>query len=254
MATDPHLLILQDAHHAAYLEDLGYWLSLAERFGGPILELGCGTGRVFLPLHEAGFSVYGIDVEPAAILLLRQKLQKTGGDPASVIQADMASFHLPNQFNLIICPCNTFSTLNSPTRGRTLGVIQSHLAPDGCFAASIPNPELLYDLRSQPEPVLEGDFRHPLSGDPVQVSSSYVRRGDTFTLAWHYDHLLPDGHVRRASVHVDHEIHPLPIYQTELHAAGLEITHVWGDFDRRDYSTASPHLIWEAVKQEKEPD
>jgi SAM-dependent methyltransferase len=241
------LIHLVEAHHSSYQEDLAYWLGLANQSEGPILELGCGTGRIFLPLYEAGLSVYGLDYDPAAFHLLQERVKRAGGDPGRVILADITSFQLPVKFGLIFCPCNTFSTLKEPERALALDAIFHHLAPGGCFAASIPNPDLLFDLRSQPGPVLEGDFRHPLSGDPVQVSSSYLRRGNIFTLTWYYDHLLPEGHITRATVQVEHEIQSFASYQTQLKAAGLEITQAWGDFDRSSYSVESPNLIWEAT-------
>ncbi len=248
MNDDLHMLIkLQDAHHASYQDDLAYWKGLAERFRGPILELGCGTGRVYLPLFHAGFSIFGLDNEAAALQLLKQRIQQSGGDPARVFLADMASFQLPAQFNLIICPCNTFSTLSEAHRAAALAAIRHHLVPGGCFAASIPNPELLFDLRSQPEPALEADFLDPESGDPVQVSSSFVRRGSILQLAWHYDRLLPDGRVQRLTARVDQNIQRFSGYQTQLQSAGLEINHLWGDFDRSSYTPESPNLIWGAV-------
>ena len=52
---------LYHAHHGQYQEDLPFWLKLANQQGGPVLELGCGTGRVLLPLARGGFQTVGLD-------------------------------------------------------------------------------------------------------------------------------------------------------------------------------------------------
>ena len=56
---------LYHAHHNRSLEDLPFWLELAAQAGDPILELGCGTGRVLIPLAQAGYHTIGLDNDPS---------------------------------------------------------------------------------------------------------------------------------------------------------------------------------------------
>ena len=62
------------AHHNAFRSDIPFWLDLARRQGSPILELGCGTGRVLIPLAEAGYTVYGLDIDPEMLEFCLQQV------------------------------------------------------------------------------------------------------------------------------------------------------------------------------------
>ena len=61
------LPLLYHAHHNRYKEDLPFWLELAARHGDPVLELGCGSGRVLLALAQDGYQVYGLDNDPGML-------------------------------------------------------------------------------------------------------------------------------------------------------------------------------------------
>jgi SAM-dependent methyltransferase len=238
--------ILYHAHHSRHTEDLPFWLSLAEQEGGPILELGCGTGRVLVPLAQAGYAVIGLDREASMLAVLREHLPP--GMRVPVFQADLSRFHLGGRFPLIIVPCNTWSTLRPEIRKAALATVSDHLLPGGLFAASMPNPAVLRRQPRRAEPEIEDDFSHPVTGNPVQVSTGWERSGQVFRLDWAYDHLLPDGRVERLSVHVDHDLAPLEAHQAELQAAGLAPEAEFGDYDRSPYRPDAPYLIFTARK------
>ena len=235
--------ILYHSHHSLHQEDLPFWLDLARQQGSPVLELGCGTGRVLGPLLEAGCDANGLDYDLAMLLFLRRRLQA-----AEVFQADMGHFRLAKRFALILMPCNTYSSLSTDTRRLTLLRIAEHLQPGGLFAASLPSPFSLMDLPAHGEPMVEEIFTHPESGNPVQVSSSWKRSRHSFSLSWHYDHLLPDGTVERLSSQTVHNLLPAQDYLQEIEAAGLRIKATYGDFDRSDFNSEAPYLIFIAGK------
>jgi SAM-dependent methyltransferase len=236
--------MLYHAHHAHETEDLPFWLELAARQGNPLLELGCGTGRVLLPLAKAGYQVYGLDRDPAMLAVLRLSAPTELRSELLLLQSDMTAFHLAKRFALILLPCNTFSTLAQPARLAALERVAAHLRPRGLFAASLPNPVVLKRLPAASDAELEDILAHPLDGEPVQVSSAWMRQGDLFTLTWHYDHLLPDGRVERLSTRIQHHLAPVEAYLADLRAAGLEIKGVYGNFDWSPYDTgSSPYLI-----------
>jgi len=240
--------MLYHAHHAQETEDLPFWLELAARQGNPLLELGCGTGRVLLPLVKAGYQVYGLDRDPAMLTFLRLSTPTELRSGLQLLQSDMTAFHLGKRFAMILLPCNTFSTLAQPARRAALERVAMHLPPGGLFAASLPNPALLKRLPAASDAELEDIFPHPLDSEPVQVSSAWVRHGDLFTLTWHYDHLLPDGRVERLSTRTQHHLAPVEAYLAELRAAGLEIKGVYGDFEWAPYDAgSSPYLILVAI-------
>jgi SAM-dependent methyltransferase len=238
--------ILYHAHHSRHTEDLPFWLALADQQGGPILELGCGTGRVMVALAQAGYPVFGLDQDARMLAVLREQLPM--GMPVHVFQADLERFRLGLQFPLILVPCNTWSTLAREKRRAALARVAGHLLPGGLFAASIPNPALLRRQPRRMEAEVEDDFLHPLTGNPVQVSTGWERAGHTFRLEWSYDHLLPDGRVERLSVKVEHDLSPLEVHQAEFVAASLQPCGEYGDYDRSPYRPDSPYLILTARK------
>src|SRR5437762_12653200 len=93
-------MIYQRGTHYDCLFDTGvppFWLEQAQRYGGPILELGCGTGRLAIPLAEAGFAVTGIDRAPAMLAEARRKAAATRVS-VSWHEADMRAFKLGERF------------------------------------------------------------------------------------------------------------------------------------------------------------
>lgn len=234
---------LYHAHHILHLEDLSFWLDLAAQQGDPILELGCGSGRVLLPLARAGHRVHGLDNDPGMLAVLNQNLTPDLQPPVHVLQADLTAFHLGIQFALILMSCNTFSTLPANKRLSTLALVRQHLLPGGLFAASLPNPAVTRHLPRNADPEVEETFPHPLDGEPVQVSSAWERTSHHFIIHWHYDHLLPDGRVERQSAQARHYLTSTETYLEELSATSMKVMHLYGDFDRSAYTSVSPYLI-----------
>ena len=234
---------LYDAHHSLYKDDLPFWLSLAKQQEGPVLELGCGTGRVLLPLAQAGVRMVGLDNDPDMLDYLRSRLPTTLSPAPLLFVAEITSFRLGMAFTLIILPCNTWSTLASVQRAQALGCIREHLLPGGLFAVSIPAPDLLMSLPARSDPVIEEHYPHPQDGSPVQVSSGWRRGRRHFTVTWHYDHLLTDGSVQRITARVHHDLASAQEYQRELVDAGLTLQAVYGDFEHSPYSLDSQELI-----------
>jgi SAM-dependent methyltransferase len=235
--------VLIHAHHNRHLEDLPLWLDLAGATGDPLLELGCGTGRVLIPLAQAGHRTVGIDHDPAMLNFIRANIESSVKLVPWLIVADMGRFHLAAQFSLILLPCNTFSTLQENERKTCLECVCKHLKPGGMFAVSVPNPELLRNLPAQAEDQMEDEFIHPQTGNPVQVSSTWRKTKTTFKVTWNYDHLLPDGRVERLAVASSHQISSIDTYLHEIRAVGLRESGIFGEYDRSAYRKDSPYFI-----------
>ena len=229
------------AHHGMYLEDLPFWQALAAEQPGPILELGCGTGRVLLPLQAAGHAVTGLDNDLDMLRFLLRRMPVCHS--RRILLADMADYHLAERFQLILMPCNTLSTLAAEDRPRVFACLRRHLREGGCFAASLPNPLALTAMPARGEEEVEEFLEHPETGGVLQVSSAWKRSKQAFSVTWHYDHLRPDGMVERLSVRAHHSLARLETYRAELRQAGLEIEQVYGDFDLSEYSADAPNLI-----------
>ena len=230
-------------HHTQQKEDIPFWLELASEQGDPILELGCGTGRVIVSLAQAGYRTFGLDREAGMLAFLRENHSPDILSEVHVFVADLAAFHLGRQFPLILLPCNTLSTLSVKTRKETLALISQHLSLGGLFAASLPNPDQLASLPTYGETEVEETINHPLSGNPLQISSEWEKTSKNFLLRWHYDHLYPDGQVERLTIETRHDLAPVEMYLAEIRAAGMIPSVLFGDYDRSVYKSTSPHLI-----------
>ena len=243
MHADDLFPLFYHTQHQKYLEDLPFWLSLAVTHGSPILELGCGSGRVLLPLALAGHRVLGIDNDPGMLALLQKHLLPDVKHRTSLLLADISRIPLVEQFGLIVMPCNTLSTLSQQAQAAVLREVRSHLAQDGVFAVSLSNPELLRAMPRLAEPEVDDTFLHPLSGEPVQVSSGWKKTSNSLVITWHYDHLLPDGRVERLTSQVQHRLDSLHDYLDAFSAAGLQVERLFGDYDSSAYQPDSENLI-----------
>lgn len=234
---------LYHAHHHQVVEDLPFWLQWAQAVDGDVLELGCGTGRVLCYLAQAGKTIYGIDYDAQMLAFLDSQLFNNLRQRVHLVQADFTAFHLQKVFGLILLPCNTLSTLTASAQRKTLLCVKQHLSKDGIFVVSIPSPALLATLPDEGEPTLEETFPHPQSGEPVQVSSAWTCTAQTVTFYWYYDHLLPNGRVRRSSASTSHYRQSLREIEQIFDQASLSIVEKYGDYDQTPYNHESPYLI-----------
>lgn len=142
--------IWHDVECGSYDADLPLWVELAERCGGPVLELGCGTGRVALHLARRGHRVYGLDRDPDLLGTMRERapdfvhsgLCKEPAAPARgavvPVEAEAREFQLSEQVALALAPMQLLQLLDDATeRASCLRAIASCLRPGGVFAAAI---------------------------------------------------------------------------------------------------------------------
>ena len=235
--------LLIHTHHELHLEDIPFWVELVQEHGAPVLELGCGTGRVLTRLVGEGYHTVGLDFDLGMLNRLRMEWPAHLTTKPKVFQADFSSFNLGLSFGVICLPCNTLTVLPASRRYALFRRVHHHLKPGGCFAFSLPNPGLINSLPTRGEPEMEELFSHPIDQEPVQVSSSWVKEASRITLSWHYDHLQPDGTVTRTTISTTHEFVSHEELILELAASGLSITASYGDFDLSPFTNDSPHLI-----------
>jgi SAM-dependent methyltransferase len=240
--------LLFHTHHAHFQEDLPYWKKLAQQYGDPILELGCGTGRVSLPLAEAGYQITGIDNDLEMLVFTRRRTAPLDITQLPLVQADMAELLFNQKFHLIISPCNTLSTLPFFRLRKTVLNVYHQLETGGCFAVSLPNPNILDLLPVHTDTELELNFTHPIDGEPVQVSNRWVREDNQVTFYWYYDHLLPDGKVKRTELKTTHYLSSPSEYIDLLHENGLKDVQLFGDYEFSRYTPDSLYLNILAVK------
>lgn len=129
--------ILDAQFEDADRDDIEYYLRRARNVDGPVLELGCGTGRVYLELLQAGVDADGFDLSKNALRVLREKATEAGVAP-SVWQGDMTEFEVDREYELVICPFNTFQNLLEIDQQRAvLDAVYEALAPGGRFVFDV---------------------------------------------------------------------------------------------------------------------
>jgi SAM-dependent methyltransferase len=124
-----------DLECAGYRQDLPLWRSLAAETGGPVLDVGAGTGRVTLELAAAGVPVVALDSDAALLAALEHRAR---GLAVTTVVADARSFELQRRFSLIVVPMQTLQLLGGP-RGRAafMHCARTHLEPGGLLAAAL---------------------------------------------------------------------------------------------------------------------
>jgi SAM-dependent methyltransferase len=162
--------IYRDGAHYDRLFGRGYvefWLAQARIRGGPILELGCGTGKLSIPLAEAGFSVAGLDNSPALLQFAASK-----NEDVNWIEGDMRGFDLDEKFALIMLPSNNLGHLHTPEDFEScISSVRRHLLPGGAFVIDVFVPNLARLLRDAEEEYVLDDYDSPEGQGRVCVTA-----------------------------------------------------------------------------------
>ena len=125
-----------DVENGAYDADLPVWRELAEESGGPVLDLGAGTGRVAIDLAAHGHEVVALDSDPALLAALADRAPEV-----TTVTADARTFALETSFGLVIAPMQLMQILGGrEARAAMLERVHEHLRPRGLFAAALADP------------------------------------------------------------------------------------------------------------------
>ena len=143
---DAHLFAAEFYDHTVpYRErqDIRFYVDLARQAGAPVLEIGCGTGRVLLPIARAGAEIVGLDLSEAMLELCRAKLAAESVDVqrrVSLLSADMRTFQLNRTFPLVIIPFRPFQLLLTVEEQlECLDTIRRHTTVGGRFVLDVFN-------------------------------------------------------------------------------------------------------------------
>ncbi len=149
--------------------DLSYWTRIARESGGPVLDVGCGTGRVLVRLLEQGIDADGLDNATAMLDRARTRAAAIGAKPRLAL-GDMRGFEMPRRYALVICAFNAFAHCDTTEEQlKALRAMRAHLAPGGSVALHMSWPRPSYWSEPDGEPVLELETTHPVSGHRLQM-------------------------------------------------------------------------------------
>jgi SAM-dependent methyltransferase len=232
---------LYDLENDDFEPDGPFFLALAQSLGGNVLEVGCGTGRLTIPLAQASIPITGLDIVPQ--MLSRAKI-KAAALPIDWIAADARDFVLEQRFNLIFESGATFQhMLTLAEQERMLASVRKHLKAEGRFVLSFifPHGEMLQNE----EETNWFEYEHS-AGYTIYVSGRQ-----------HYDPLRQiktETAIRswtNAEGQAIRKIAPLSLrysfpkeIEALLHYNGFSILETYGDWDKSALSATSPHLIY----------
>jgi len=245
-----------DLEYRDYTEDVDFYRQYAHALEPerklPILELGCGTGRLLSALSEAGFSVTGVDRSREMLALARQRLEKAGtAGQVDLVCADMRHVEgqLVGPFNMAFCALNTFAYLTSSEeqlamlRGLvpllvTHGILILDLTPPFPHLLSPDDGNLVLQGTFHDE---EGDFTlHKLVSGLVDYSTQ------THDVSIFYDMVDADGAMTRFTD--DLSLRWTGRFEMEflLQGAGYKIEKVYGGYELEEFGAGSERMIFVA--------
>ncbi len=233
--------------HIRKRDDVAFYGALARETGGPILELGCGTGRVLLPIAREGVACTGLDGSTAMLDVLRQKLRTETPPPSlRLLCAPMEDFDLGGErFALIFSAFRAFQHLATVDHQlRCLANVRRHLAPGGIFAMDVFAP--LLDRTAIVDEPEAADATFPLDGAEVTRWVRIQRDLATQVATIHMRYERTRGGMRTApDEHESFHMRWTHRYELEhlLVRAGFTPTAFYGAFDKRPYDYVSGDVV-----------
>jgi SAM-dependent methyltransferase len=239
-----------DADYGAFDDDVPFYRELARRAGGRVLEAMCGTGRLLVPLAEAGFRVAGVDVSGALLERARQRLEAAGAlERAELLEADIRERAPQGPFGLAIVAINSFMHLaTAADQLAALGQIRDALAPGGLLAIDLFNPHPRALAEQNGALVLDKSFT--LGGTIVQkfVSQQADVAAQVSHVTFIYDEIGAGGQVHRTAL--PFTMRWLYRYELEhlLARAGFVAEAVYGSYELDEYGAGSELMLAVARK------
>jgi SAM-dependent methyltransferase len=228
--------------------DVPFYVEAAKESGGPVLELGCGTGRILIPTARAGVEIVGLDSSTHMLGVCRARLAEEPvriASLATLTQGDMRDFRIGRAFRLVTMPFRSFQhLLTVDDQLSCLACIKRHLAADGHLVFDVFNPslELLTSDDLGEEKGEEPEFSLP-NGSRVTrcyrvVSRDAFQQQHTVELIYYVTH--SDGRRERL-------VHAFPMrylfrFEVEhlLARSGFRMAAVYADFDKQPYGSKYP--------------
>lgn len=239
--------------------DVNFYVEEAQRAGSPVLELGCGTGRILFPIAKAGIEIVGLDAAPSMLAIAREKvaaLPDATQNRIQLVEGDMRSFDLGRRFSLILIPFRAFLHLLSvEDQKQTLATIHAHLADGGKLVFNIFDPRLEI-IAAHSGPFGSAikklqEFVHPQTGNRVIVWDT--RQYDCERQVLTEDRILEE--IDSSGQVVSRRYATLTlrfVYRYEmqhlLELCGFEVEALYGDFSRIPFRSGEEQ-VWVARRK-----
>jgi SAM-dependent methyltransferase len=238
--------------------DAEWYRRKAVESGGPVLELGAGTGRITIPIAEDGLSIYALDSDEGMRKAFQLKVNLLPEDVRErivLVGGDMRSFRLEQKFNLVIAPFRAFlHNLTSEDQKACLQSVYEHLRPKGRFAFNVFHPSLQYMANHAGALARvwrwEGEYKLEDGSLLIRSEAGYY---DTVRQRVHslhrYEHYGVDGDLKRTFLH---RLELAYLYQADirrlLEEIGFVKIEIAGGFDGRPFKNDTDELVIEAER------
>ena len=225
---------LYDHEYRRRRVDVNFYRALASEIGGePMLELGCGTGRLLVPLVRDGRRVVGVDRSPTMLAAAAARLARVGrrAQHAQLLRADFRDLPMCTpRFALVLCPFNTLQHLYTREDfERFLASVRPLLAPGGRLAFDVMNPDLEWLSRSAHKRWARTRFKHPTTGEVVHYSTNHVYDAPT-QINYIRIYYEPEGGGPERVVRLTHRMFFPNEIEALLHYNGWRLLARYGDF------------------------
>jgi len=222
-------------------DDLPFYRDLLHQHGCPVLELGCGTGRVALALASEGADVVGVDLHPAMLALAREKAAQAEIG-LTLALGDLRRFDLDQKFSLVLLTYNTLNhLLDLDSITRCFDTVKRHMDDGTRFVIDTFQPSLAF-LGRDPErkrQILR--YLDPYTQDEVRLheENHYDPATQHNRVVWTYE---VDGHAKRTEELVMRLFFPNEL-EALLQLSGFAIEARYGDYDRRPFGPTTPKQL-----------
>ena len=239
-------------------KDIDFYVQYSKLAAGKTLELGCGTGRILLPIAVSGCNITGLDLSTYMLAKCQAKLNEQPSDVQArvkLIQGNMTSFVTGERYSLVTTPFRAFQHLISVEQQQScLGCIRQHLISDGLWILDLfnPFPPALVDdpkYRAETEDFPEIQLRDGRTLRRTHRITDFHRNLQYNEVELIYYVSNPDGKTERF-------VHAFPMryffrYEMEhlLNLCGFTVVDLYGDFDKSAFSDSSPEMIFVAKKK-----
>jgi len=223
-------------------DDVRFYRMLADERGGPVLDLGCGTGRLMVPLLRDGHVVVGVDRAAAMLARARARLARLAAPArrrALLVQGDLRALGFAPRFAFAVAAFHGIQHLHrDDDLVAGFRSVAATLVPGGWFAFDSFAPDARFLARArgaanQGKRWSRTRFKHPVTGRPTIYTESYRQVGQVLTTTFHYQEVDGRGRPRGAERHaaLRHRLLAPAAVRALLTRAGLTLIASWGGFD-----------------------